>query len=162
MRTGIAQGVVCLAIIGGAAACSGSDLTLPRDNAPARLRAFSGSGQEATAGSPLPHPLVVHLTDRDSQPVPEALIAFRFEEEIPGAQLSRPSITTNEDGIASVEARLGTTVGPQTIEARLANGSLSTTFVVTALPPGGDGDGDGDGDGHGGGGGRGRGGDNDD
>lgn len=154
MRTYISQRLVCLAVTMGLGACGGSDLTLPDDGSPASLRAFSGDGQEATVGSRLPKPLVVHLTDRGARPVPGVTVAFRFEGDVPGAEFEPASIATNENGLAAVEVRLGTIAGPQTIEARLADNAssgLSTTFGVTALSPQDDDDGRGRDRGRGGG-----------
>jgi hypothetical protein len=131
-------------------ACGGSDLMLPADGSPASLRAVSGDGQQGKVGTQLPDPLVVRLTDGAAHPVSGVAIAFRFQTDVPAARVDPTTTTTNDSGFASVRARLGTTTGPQTIEARLADDAASdllATFGLTALPQhGGNGDGGGDGD----------------
>ena len=48
------------------AGCSGGDLLLPTaDRSPVQLRAVSGHGQSAVAGSPVPYPLVVEALESD-------------------------------------------------------------------------------------------------
>jgi hypothetical protein len=118
-------------------ACGGSDLTLPADGSPSSLRAVSGDGQQGTVGSQLPDPLVVLLTDGAGHPVSGVSIAFRFQTDVPAAKVDPTMITTNDSGSASVRVRLGTTTGPQTIEARLADDAASdllATFGLTVLP----------------------------
>jgi hypothetical protein len=130
-------------------ACS-SDLTLPGGSP--SLRAFSGDGQVGPVGTELPEPLVVRVTDGASNPVAGVALEFRFQGEVPDARVE-PSTKreTNDSGFASVRVRLGNIVGPQTVEASVADetaNDLRTVFGLTAL----EGDGDGDGDGGGGGG----------
>jgi hypothetical protein len=131
----------------------GSDLTLPAGGSPSALRAFSGDGQEGPVGTELPEPLVVRVTDEASNPVARVALEFRFQDEVPAARVEPSTRETDDSGFASVRVRLGNTVGPQMVEASLAEATgtdLRTTFVLTALEEQGDGDG-------GGGGGRGRG-----
>ena len=137
----------------------GSDLTFPADGSPppddrspAALLAIRGNGQEARVGQKLDAPLVVRLTDASARPVVGVPVAFNFKDPVPDAEVD-PVATTNEQGEASAEVRLGSTVGPHTVEARVAEPSLLATFGVTAVPRGGGG---------GGGGGDGGGGDDDD
>jgi hypothetical protein len=143
--------VFCAALISWVMACGG-DLTLPAGT-PA-LRAFSGNGQEGPVGTELPEPLVVKLTDGASNPVAGVALEFRFQDQVPDARVEPSTRETDDSGFASVRVRLGNTVGPQTVEASVADGTASdlrTIFGLTALEDDGDGDG-------GGGGGRGRGG----
>jgi hypothetical protein len=143
-------------------ACGGGDLTLPGDGSPSALRAVSGYDQEGTVGSELPDPLVARLIDGAARPLAGVSIEFRFQNDVPAARIEPLEIVaTNDSGFASVRVRLGTTVGPQTVEASLADataGELRTTFGLRGLEKKGD-DGDG-GDGRGRG--RGRGHDDDD
>jgi hypothetical protein len=124
----------------------GSDLTLPAGSP--SLRAFSGDGQEGTVGTELPEPLVVRLTD-GANPVAGVALEFRFRDEVPAARVEPSTRETDDSGFAAVRVRLGNTVGPQTVEASVADetaNDLRTVFGLTAL------EGDGDGDGGGGGG----------
>ncbi|MGH7509558.1 MAG: Ig-like domain-containing protein [Gemmatimonadales bacterium] len=118
------------------AACSGGGLTLPEDGRPARLVAFSGQDQEGTVGSRLDDPLVALLTDASGQPVPGVPVEFQFDQSVPEAEVDPTTTTTDEQGLASAEVRLGTSAGTQTVEARVLQSSeLRATFEVTAVAP---------------------------
>jgi hypothetical protein len=128
--------IMWLTLGAGFVACGGDALTLPADGSPSRLQAISGGGQQATVGTELPDPLRVRLTDAVARPVSGVALSFRFQSEVQGAELSPATIETDDSGFADVTVRLGTTVGDQGIEARLAanpNSQLSATFTVTAL-----------------------------
>jgi hypothetical protein len=131
-----------LAILG----CGGGDLILPSDGAPAVLTAVSGDGQEANVGSPLPKPLVVKVTDAVRRPVPEVRLIFRFQGDVPDAEIDPPAVQTDSSGLALVRVRLGTASGSQTIEAVIDEENAPDAralFGVTALQPHGhDGGGD--------------------
>jgi hypothetical protein len=117
-------------------ACAGGDISLPNGGTPVTLTAVSGDGQEATIGSRLPHPLVVRVTDAAQQPVAEVPLVFRFQNAVPDAEIDPASVATDSTGRASVEVRLGTTTGAQTIEATIAQDAapdVRATFGVTAL-----------------------------
>jgi hypothetical protein len=146
--------------------CSTSDLSLPSDSNPARITIVSGDGQEAAIGSLLPDPLVVRLTDASTRPVAGASLVFSFQGPAPDAVVNPGTAETDSTGLASVRARLGTTVGTQIVEARLnsdAGSDLRATFGMTALQPqnngGGGSGGGGNAGGAGGNGGGGNGGD---
>jgi hypothetical protein len=148
------------------AACGADDLLLPgdpNDGVPVELRALSGDGQTAVAGDPVRHPLVVQALDHKGRPVPGAIIVFEFVDPPAGAEIAPPNTETDSAGRASAAVKLGTPVGDQPVEARLADpaSDLSVQFLLTALQPnnggGGDDDGDGEGGGGGGGGGDGKG-----
>ena len=144
--------------------CSASDLSLPSDSNPSQIVIVSGDGQEAAVGSLLPDPLVVRLTDAASRPVAGASLVFSFQGPAPDAVVNPGTAETDSTGLASVRARLGTTVGTQIVEARLnsdAGSDLRATFGMTALQPqtnGGGGGNVGGGNGGGGNGGGGNGG----
>ena len=155
------------------AACSGGDLLLPDDRTPVQLRAVSGDGQSALAGSPVPHPLVVEALDRAGRPVQGAVILFQFVNRPDGAAIAPPASETNPEGRAAVEVTLGTPVGEQPVDARVDDPEreLRVRFLLTAIrsnnggeddddPP--DDDGSGPPDDGGGGGGGGDDGGNDD
>jgi hypothetical protein len=121
----------------GMAACGGSGLTLPGDGAPPSLRAISGDGQQGTVGSRLPEPLVVRLTDGAAHPLSGVALRFEFQSEFPAATIDPATPATNDSGFASVEVRLGSAEGPQTVVARLDDNASSdqvrATFGVTAV-----------------------------
>jgi len=117
-------------------ACAGGDLNLPNSSTPVELTAVSGDGQEARVGSLLPKPLVARVTDAAGQPVAEVPLVFRFQDAVPDAEIDPASVATDSTGRASVRVRLGTTTGPQTIEATIAQDAAPdarATFGVTAL-----------------------------
>ncbi|MFL5402363.1 MAG: hypothetical protein ACJ8BF_06055 [Gemmatimonadales bacterium] len=112
----------------------GSDLSLPNDGAPARISIIGGDGQKATVGSPVPKPLVVRLTDADSRPVAQVPLVFGFTGEGADGVIDPAVTATDTSGFASVHVQLGTTIGTQTVEARVdAPHDLRATFGLTAL-----------------------------
>jgi hypothetical protein len=148
-----------------AAACGGTDLTLPGPGDPAALSIVAGDGQRGPLGEALTDPLVVRLVDLDGLPVEGRDVVFRFTDEVPDATVDPESVPTDTAGVAEVRARLGRQEGLQGIEALVAvpGEDLRVRFRLTALPPD---DGDDGGatpapppdDGNGGGGGAGGGG----
>ncbi|HEX2220275.1 MAG TPA: hypothetical protein VHG35_15840 [Gemmatimonadales bacterium] len=129
--------------------CAGEDLLLPGDGVPSQLRAVSGDGQTAVAGTPVRNPLVVEALDASGVPVPGALIVFQFVDPPRGADIAPPAPETDATGRAAVEVTLGTVAGDQPVEARLADPDrdLSVRFLLTAIQPvdgGGGGGGDDD------------------
>lgn len=138
--------------------CSGGDLTLPNNTAPgstpAELAAYSGDGQEGTVGDRLPRPLVVLVTDANSQPVAGVPVVFGFESDVPGAEVYPAEGATDTAGHAEAVVRLGAITGTHIVEAQLTGatgGTLRATFEVRAVAEekgkkGKSGDGDGDDD----------------
>ncbi len=117
-------------------ACGGEGLTLPGDSGPATLTAVSGHGQEGTVGSRLEEPLVARVTDSGSRPLSGVLIVFRFQSEVPGAEVDPAEATTNAEGLASAQVRLGESTGSQAVEAQVAQtaaSDLRAMFALTAV-----------------------------
>jgi hypothetical protein len=137
--------------------CGSGDLLLPGH--PTGLNPVSGDGQSGRVGSRLPDPLVVEVTDAEGRHVVGTAVEFTFASAIPDGAVTPATATTDEEGRASAEVRLGTVEGEQPVEARVAGAADSTLrarFTLTALPQ--DGGGGGNGGGGGGGGGAGDGG----
>jgi hypothetical protein len=138
-----------------AVGCGGDDLTLPGSGEPATLSIVSGDEQSATVGEALSSPLVVRLADTRGQPVPGAIVTFRFSDDPPDAAVDPSAPATDSLGQASANARLGNTPGSQSIDAQVAmpGRDLQVRFRLTALPkdPPGDGQDGGGGGGNGGG-----------
>ena len=130
------------------AACSGDDLLLPDDDTPAQLRAVSGDGQSAVAGTAVPHPLVVEVLDRAGRPVEGAVIRFEFVATPNGAALAPAAQETDPEGRAAVAVTLGRPAGDQPVDARVQDPDrdLSVRFQLTAIPSNNGGGGGGDDD----------------
>jgi hypothetical protein len=152
-RAGARHLAILTVLVLAPAACSDGDLLLPEDDrTPVQLRAFSGNGQSAVAGSPVPHPLVVLAVDRAGRPVEGVVVVFRFVHPPEGAVIAPPAPATDPDGLASVDVTLGSDAGDQPVEARLDSESdLRVRFLLTAIRPSGGGGGGGGDDGDGGG-----------
>jgi hypothetical protein len=158
-------GAMLIAVAG----CAGDDLLLPGDDrTPTQLRAVSGDGQTAPAGTPVLNPLVVEALDRAGRPVEGAAIVFEFVDPPTDAEIAPSVSSTDASGRAAVEVTLGTPAGDQPVVARLEEAAtdLSVRFALTAIqvnnpggggdddddpPPDDDGGGDGGGNGNGGG-----------
>lgn len=130
MRT--ANRLIPVLLVSALIACGG-DLMLPDDGSPAVLQVVSGSGQQGTVGRRLSDPLVVKLTDLSARPIEGVPVVFQFKTDVSDAEIDAQS-TTDSEGEASAEVRLGTSTGPHEIEARVASpATLTTVFVVTAV-----------------------------
>lgn len=105
--------------------CSG-DTTEP--TAAADLEMVSGNGQTAPAGTQLPQPLVVLVTDNAGNPVKGATV--RWDANGAGS-VSAGEVSTDADGHASVQRVLGPDAGQETTTASVGQ-SLSVTFTATA------------------------------
>jgi hypothetical protein len=132
-----------------AGGCGSGDLTLPGPGAPASLTIIAGDGQRGPQGQPLADPLVVQVQDGEGRPVAGTSVAFRFTDELPGAQVDPGAAPTDADGHATARAQLGRRSGSQPVEAEVAvpGQDLRVRFQLTAVapttdPPGGDGAGD--------------------
>jgi hypothetical protein len=145
-----------------AAGCSGGDLMLPGSGGASDLEAISGDRQEGEVGAVLPEPLVVQATDASGQPVQGTVIVFRFNADV-GGEISPESATTDAEGRAAVEVRLGTSTGDQIVEAGVSEAAadLTVSFRLTALEEDDEEVDDGDDNGNHGEGGKGKGHDDD-
>lgn len=100
---------------------------------PAAIAIVSGNNQSAAAGSTLPNPLVVSVTDAANAPVDGATVTFSITGG--GGSLSTGSATTGPNGQASVTLTLGAGPGPNTVTATV--GSLGpVSFSATGNPVG--------------------------
>jgi PKD repeat protein len=118
--------------------CNGGDsLLLPSEGEPAAIEVVRGDGQSGRVGEPLADPLVVEVTDTRNRPVEGATVTFELTSAGPGADIVPDTATTDANGQANAQIILGTTVGRQTGEARLAVGAGSlppkTTFTAMAV-----------------------------
>jgi hypothetical protein len=109
---------LCLTLTLGA--CGGGDITLPPDGAPASIQILDGDGQTGKVGLPLTNPLVVGVFDARGRPVAGATVIFEFSQAGPDAAVVPAEKTTNSDGVADAQLVLGTTVGTQIGQVRVA------------------------------------------
>lgn len=96
------------------------------------LSIVSGDNQSAPAGSPLPAPLVVKVTDAFGNPVAGVTVTW---STVGGGSLTASTSQTGDDGQTSVQLTLGTAAGPQTVTASaegLAGSPLTFNLNATA------------------------------
>jgi hypothetical protein len=122
---------IAIVLAGVSLRCSG-DPTQP--STATAIAAAGGDGQSAPAGSTLPNPLVVLVTDASGNPVEGVTVSWADQG---GGSVSATTARTGADGRASVQRTLGTTVGQQTTTASVSGLSGSpVTFVSTATVAG--------------------------
>ncbi|HEV8454935.1 MAG TPA: PKD domain-containing protein [Gemmatimonadales bacterium] len=117
-------------------ACQGGDgLLLPSEGEPAAIEVVRGDGQSGRVGEPLADALVVEVTDTRNRPVEGATVTFELTSAGPGADIVPHTATTDANGQANAQIVLGTTIGRQTGEARLAmhSGTLPPKATFTAM-----------------------------
>jgi hypothetical protein len=122
-----------LVLASGLGACENGG-TDPEDRIPARVEVVDGSGQQGTAGQPLPNPVRVRVEDARGRPVPGQAVNFVVTGGA-GGSLSVASATSDRDGIAATQWTLGRTAGePQTMEARVgtSGGQVIVSGPITA------------------------------
>jgi hypothetical protein len=95
---------------------------------PAAIAIVSGSGQTAPVGSPLPQPVVVHVSAVDGLGAPGVPIVFAAGS---GGTVGAKSVTTDAGGNAQTTWKLGSTVGAQTLTAS-ADGLTGSPVTFTA------------------------------
>ena len=109
-------------------------------NRPASLLIVSGDTQVAPVGTELPAALVVRVLDAAGAPVAGQAINFRV---VAGGGTTFAGVgTTNANGMAQERWTMGTTAGPQRLEARAVDSATGVaivfgTFTATAVagPP---------------------------
>jgi hypothetical protein len=116
--------------------CGGSDLTLPEETAAADIRKLEdGDNQSGPAGSLLPKPLQVEVTNRRGVPVANQPVAFSIDPPLTDASVSPSVDTTDEAGIAEAQWTLGGPAGIQEVKVTVVGAEdLETTFHAEALP----------------------------
>lgn len=101
------------------------------------LALVSGDGQQGVAGTTLPEPLVVAVTDVFGNPIPDVPITWTAGG---GGSVSETSTVTDAEGRSSVLRTLGPAAGVETTEARsegLAGSPVVFNHTVTAGNPSG-------------------------
>jgi hypothetical protein len=110
-------------------------------DAPTAAAAAAGDAQRQPAGSTLPNPLRVQVTDQYGNGVPGFSIVFTVES---GEGVIDPtSVDTGDDGHANAVWTLGGTIGPQTVSADAAGldgspitfGAEGTDLAISGISP---------------------------
>src|SRR5690606_1404996 len=99
---------------------------------PAALERTGGDGQASTAGSTLPTPLAVRVTDVYDNPV--SGVAVTWSVASGGGSIGQASSVTDLAGEAFASLTLGPTPGPNRVLARV-DGLPDVLFEATALDP---------------------------
>ncbi len=94
---------------------------------PASLTKISGDGQTGTVAQPLSAPLVVHVTDRFGNSVPNATVTWTVSAG--GGSVGNTSVT-NAEGRATMQWTLGGSSGTQRVRASIGSGAVE--FTATA------------------------------
>ena len=116
------------------AACGGGDLALPISGEPTDIRVVDGNGQRGSVGQPLAAPVIVEVTDAKDEPVEGAIVEFALTSAGDGAEIAPATATTNAEGHAQAHVLLGSKVGLQTGEARVAvDGATAPTASFSAV-----------------------------
>ncbi|NRR32087.1 hypothetical protein HSX11_18080 [Oxalobacteraceae bacterium] len=109
----------------------------------ARLTSYSGNGQSAAAGGPLPKPLTVAALDRDGKPLANTAVTFdvargtgslaRAAGASANAAVRNLVVNTDADGLASVWLVLGKQSGPASnaVRASAAGMAEAVSFVAS-------------------------------
>jgi hypothetical protein len=117
----------------GSLTCGGESITPPPPDAKA-IEMVNGNGQSGVAGQPLASPLVVRVTDDNSDPVKDVTVSWEAQG---GGSVSGGTSKTGADGLASVTRVLGASAGEQTTVATVSGLQGSpVTFVATAVAGG--------------------------
>ena len=100
----------------------------------ASIAIVSGTPQSGPIGSTLAQPFVVLIEDQNGQPVEGIVVTWQVTS---GGGIITPSQSTSDvNGLASATLRLGTTLGVNTVTARIDQSSsvLFTATATTAAP----------------------------
>ncbi|MFN8572038.1 MAG: Ig-like domain-containing protein [Gemmatimonadaceae bacterium] len=112
------------------AGCGNGEGPQPLAGVPTAIVPDSGDSQSGEVGQALSRDLVV-LVLRGSQPLPGVSVLFQASDS--GA-LETTRAVTDGFGRASVRWTLGHVAGGRSLQARVANTTLSTTFQASARP----------------------------
>src|SRR3954468_7689099 len=99
----------CIVLVSLAAACGGSDLTLPSGTTPANISIIRGNNQHGAPGTMLADSIVVQVTDSTGAPLAGQQV--EFSPDAPGAAVTTQTAVTDEAGLAGTRWVLGPTAG---------------------------------------------------
>ncbi len=96
------------------------------------LTLASGGDQGARAGTLLPRPVQVRVTDQNGQAIPNVIVTF--EPGTGSGSVSPVSAQSNAQGLASTNWTLGATAGSQTLAVRSSFASSVSVSASALLP----------------------------
>ena len=104
--------------------------------APGTITVSSGTAQSATAGQPVPQPLVARVSDASgANPIPNVAVTWTVSPA-GAATVNPPTSSSNSQGLASTNVTLSNTAtGQVTVKAALsgANSSIFTVFTINVI-----------------------------
>jgi adhesin/invasin len=107
---------------------------LPEDAPPVAVEVLRGDGQSAPPGEELPQPIVVKVTDADSNPLPDVRVAFELGAGAEGGETTPDTALTDQAGEASTRWVLGDGLGEQEVHAEVVGAGLDiVSFTATAV-----------------------------
>jgi hypothetical protein len=107
---------------------------LPEDTQSIAVKVVSGNGQSAPPGEELPQPIVIKVTDADSNPLPDVRMAFVLGAGAEGGATTPDTTLTDEAGEASTRWVLGDGLGEQEVHAEVVGAGLDgVSFTATAV-----------------------------
>ena len=126
---------IVIALAAGFYGCGGDKLTLPGEGQATKIEAVTGNAQAGIAGTALPLPIVVKVTDELGRPVSGQNVEYTVTGG--GGQVSPGAMQTGADGRASTTWTLGPNAGDQTVQAKAVGGGapddLTQAFSATAI-----------------------------
>jgi alpha-tubulin suppressor-like RCC1 family protein len=100
----------------------------------AKIVAVSGDQQSDTVQSTLSLPIVSRLTDQFDNPIAGVFVAYSVASG--GGSLSAISATTDANGLTQATWKLGSVVGPNTVQVALQSSAVPPlVFTAAALAP---------------------------
>jgi hypothetical protein len=123
-------------LLAGVLGCGG-DIVLPEPPAgdgSVALTKIGGDAQIGTVGEQLPGPLIVQVFTESRDPAPGHQVAFALSDPAAGT-VSPDTVETNEQGRATAQWVLGTTIGPKVVVAHLVGDTTQAQiaeFTATA------------------------------
>ena len=121
-----------IALAAGFYGCGGDKLTLPGDGQATKIEAVTGNAQAGIAGTALPLPLVVKVTDELGRPVSGQNVEYTVTGG--GGQVSPGAMQTGADGRARRRGRSGPMPATSTVQAKAVGGGAPDDLLRRSRP----------------------------
>ncbi len=123
-RTALLGSVIAFVALAG---CGETTINIPLPAA--RVEAVATTALRGPAGGVLPNPVEVRVFGSDNQPLPGATVTFSAAN---GGSVTPASATTDGNGIARTQWKLGNTAGPNVLTATAVTAATTITATATA------------------------------